>query len=247
MDAYDFLKKCATLYSQNVDHTGGPTFNNMSTKELTTRVKKLIEQYQEDTFEPYIVPQELLYAAAPKEVKFPKVLIVGSAQHGKSLVAELLASYLSNDDITVTYKDVSTYARKLGLISDSMSREKKYELIKSYNRPDPARIVSEILQSHQIVVGVRDAGEFAAAVRQFDHIVYVEKQGVKHESNSSNTVVPIMAKDVTELKHWLQDHGFSGMLHKVPNPVGTDPNARLSLMMKVATLATKIKAGISDD
>lgn len=120
--------------------------------------------------------------------KFPKLLIIGNARHGKDSLAELL-----NEHFALVFKSSSLAAAEIFLydalkekygyttpeecFEDRMNhRPEWYEMICNYNKEDRAKLAKGILASADCYVGMRDRDEITECIRQglFDLIVWVD-------------------------------------------------------------------------
>ena len=117
-----------------------------------------------------------------------KLLICGHAQHGKDSVADLLCDFnaytASSSSFFVIKKLEKQMCKDLGLSTAaevyekrSLHRQYLYEIIRDYNSPDKARLSKEILNEHQIYVGMRDLEEFNASKHLYDLKVWVDASG----------------------------------------------------------------------
>jgi hypothetical protein len=115
-----------------------------------------------------------------------KILILGTARHGKDTLAELL-----NEDFGMTFKSSSEMANELFIYDelktkygynsieecfvDRMNhREEWYLMICGYNMEDKARLSKDIIAHHDCYVGMRDLEEFEASKDLFDVIIWVD-------------------------------------------------------------------------
>jgi len=119
---------------------------------------------------------------------FPKLLIIGSARHGKDTFAEILqdkfglkfeSSSQAAADIFIyeKLKDKYGYNDSVECFVDRVNhRQEWYEMICDYNKDDKARLAKSILESSDCYVGMRDAGEIAESINQglFDLIIWVD-------------------------------------------------------------------------
>lgn len=136
-----------------------------------------------------------------KESKFPKILIVGSARHGKDSMAEIL-----NKEFGLTYQSSSQAASDIFIYDELKSvygytsstecfedrinhRQEWYEMICNYNKYDRAKLAKEILETSDCYVGMRDDEEFKECLNQhlFDLIIWVDaSERLPIEINSFN-------------------------------------------------------------
>lgn len=123
--------------------------------------------------------------------KYPKLLIIGAARHGKDSLAEIL-----NDEFGYTFESSSQSAANIflyDLLKDKYGyttpeecfedrvnhRQEWYEAICEYNKEDKARLAKGILERSDCYVGMRDRNEIEECMRQgiFDLIVWVDASG----------------------------------------------------------------------
>ena len=118
----------------------------------------------------------------------PKLLIVGSARHGKDTFAELLrdnfglkfkSSSQSAADIFLydKLKEQYGYTTPEECFEDRVNhRQEWYEAICDYNKDNLARLAKDILSSADCYVGMRDRAEIKACMEQglFDLIIWVD-------------------------------------------------------------------------
>lgn len=117
-----------------------------------------------------------------------KLLICGHGRHGKDSVADLLCDFNNYkassssvyamkvlEDVIMAHTGYSSFAECYE--KRSLHRPYLYELIRGYNTPDKARLSREILQEHQIYVGMRDLEEFNASKHLYDLKIWVDASG----------------------------------------------------------------------
>lgn len=117
-----------------------------------------------------------------------KLLIIGSARHGKDTVAELLKenfgiSFISSSqacsDIFIydALKDKYGYKSPDECFMDRVNHRKEwYDLICDYNKVDKAKLAKKILEYNNTYVGMRDKEEVEACIKEdlFDLIIWVD-------------------------------------------------------------------------
>lgn len=142
----------------------------------------------------------------------PKILVLGYARHGKDTVAEILRdeygfSFVSSslfiaatvlrpalEERGVHYASLEEcYADRHGhseIVGDM--RTFWYDTITAYNTPDKSRLSREILEAHDMYVGMRNFEEYVASKHLFDHVVWVDSsaRGVPPEQKSSMSISP---------------------------------------------------------
>lgn len=120
--------------------------------------------------------------------KFPKLLIIGHARHGKDTLAEILRDnfglkFISSSqaaaDIFIYDELKERYGYKTPeecYTDRSNHRAEWYDLICGYNKDDKARLAKGILELADCYVGMRDRGEIIECMRQglFDLIIWVD-------------------------------------------------------------------------
>lgn len=115
-----------------------------------------------------------------------KILILGSARHGKDTLAELLnqfygMSFKSSSEmanelfIYDKLKDKFGYSSPEECFLDRINhRQEWYLLICEYNKNDRSRLTKDIIKDYDCYVGMRDLDEFQASKDLFDLIVWVD-------------------------------------------------------------------------
>ena len=147
-----------------------------------------------------------------------KILICGHGQHGKDSVADLLCDFNNYkassssvyamkvlEDVIMAHTGYSSFAECYE--KRSLHRPYLYELIRNYNTPDKARLSREILQEHQIYVGMRDLEEFNASKHLYDPITSfnIPKDEFDVIIENNGTYDQLVYK-VAKLANSLQDH-----------------------------------------
>ena len=119
----------------------------------------------------------------------PRILVLGHARHGKDTLAEILTRdhglrCLSTS--TAAAQVVRLELAEQGITYDSDEacfadrvnhRDTWFDTIADLNIPDAATLVRHILAEHDVVVGLRSAREFEAAVDLFHAIWWVDASG----------------------------------------------------------------------
>jgi hypothetical protein len=119
---------------------------------------------------------------------FPRLLIIGSARHGKDTLAELLgenfdlkfkSSSQAASEIFIfdVLKDKYGYSTPEECFEDRVNhRAEWYDMICDYNVSDKARLAKGILERTDCYVGMRDKGEIDECLKQglFDLIIWVD-------------------------------------------------------------------------
>jgi len=117
-----------------------------------------------------------------------KLLIIGSARHGKDTFAELLnelfgLKFISSSqaaaDIFIydTLKEKYGYKTSVECFEDRVNhRAEWYDMICEYNKDDKAKLAKGILELSDCYVGMRDRGEISECINQglFDLIIWVD-------------------------------------------------------------------------
>lgn len=120
--------------------------------------------------------------------KFPKILIIGHARHGKDSFAEILREefglkFLSSSQAASDIFIYSSLKNKYGYTSpeecflDRVNhRAEWYDLICEYNKKDPARLAKEILKITDCYVGMRSSIEIKECLSKgiIDLVVWVD-------------------------------------------------------------------------
>ena len=128
-----------------------------------------------------------------------KLLIIGSARHGKDTTAEFLKDLYGYDfksssqaaaDIFLydLLKDKYGYKTSEECFEDRVNRRAEwYDAICEYNREDKARLAKEILKTSNVYVGMRDPDEIEECIKQglFDFIIGVYNPRIPEEDKSS--------------------------------------------------------------
>ncbi len=123
-----------------------------------------------------------------KDKKSPKLLVIGSARHGKDTFAEILSqefgmtfesSSQAASDIFLyeSLKEKYKYKNPEECFEDRMNhRQEWYGLICEYNKEDKARLAKGILERTDCYVGMRDCVEIEECLKQglFDIIIWVD-------------------------------------------------------------------------
>lgn len=118
--------------------------------------------------------------------KKKKILILGSARHGKDTFAEFLrefanCSFSSSGEFAnnlfifdkLEYK--YNYLTKDQCFADRVNhREEWYNLICEYNADDPTKLAREIIAKNDCYVGMRDLKEFEATEHLFNLIIWID-------------------------------------------------------------------------
>lgn len=126
-----------------------------------------------------------------KNNKFPTLLLVGHARHGKDSLAEILQEHFglkfksSSEAAAEIFiydelKDKYGYKTPFECFEDRVNhRSEWYELICGYNSVDKAKLAKGILEYADCYVGMRDSGEIKECIKQklFDLIIWVDASG----------------------------------------------------------------------
>jgi len=142
-----------------------------------------------------------------------RLLLVGSARHGKDTLAEILKenfglSFISSSqacaDIFIydELKEKYCYKTPEECFNDRVNhRQEWYELICDYNKDDKARLAKEILKYNNTYVGMRDSGEIKECLKQglFDLVIWVDaSKRLPREDTSSFNITEADADIVIE-------------------------------------------------
>jgi dephospho-CoA kinase len=123
-----------------------------------------------------------------KQNKNPRLLILGSARHGKDTLAEIMneeygltfkSSSQAAADIFLynTLKDKYGYTTSEECFEDRVNHRAEWkQLICDYNKDDKARLAKGILEYSDCYVGMRDREEINECMRQglFELIIWVD-------------------------------------------------------------------------
>ena len=123
-----------------------------------------------------------------KNTKFPKLLILGNARHGKDTFAEILRDHmgLSFQSSSQAAADIFIYDElkvKYGYetpeecFEDRVNhRAEWFDLITAYNSEDRSRLAKSILEINDCYVGMRNRKEVEGCIKEgvFDYIIWVD-------------------------------------------------------------------------
>lgn len=143
---------------------------------------------------------------------WPKILVIGHAQHGKDTVCEMLrdkyafrftsSSMFCAEHIIMPMFKPGVYATPYDCYKDrSNYRAFWYSAIQRYLSKDAARLGRAIFEQNDIYCGVRSETELNGIVqaRLADHVIWVDASKRKPlESPESCTVHPLMANIVID-------------------------------------------------
>ena len=121
-------------------------------------------------------------------MKTPKLLILGSARHGKDTLAELLRDHFGFKFISSSQaaadififdelKEKYGYSTPEECFEDRVNhRAEWYNMICDYNKTDRAKLAKGILERADCYVGMRDKFEIEESMKQglFDLIIWVD-------------------------------------------------------------------------
>ena len=141
---------------------------------------------------------------------FPKLLILGSARHGKDTFAELL-----RDNFGLRFKSSSQAAADIFIFNELKGkygyttpeqcfedrvnhRGEWHDMICEYNKEDRAKLAKGILEHADCYVGMRDRLEIEESMRQglFDLIVWVDASKRLPLESSDSFNIDISCADV---------------------------------------------------
>tara|TARA_R110001599_G_scaffold50161_8_gene142375 strand:+ start:78 stop:611 length:534 start_codon:yes stop_codon:yes gene_type:complete len=155
-----------------------------------------------------------------KNIKSPKLLVVGAARHGKDTFAEILSQEfgMTFESSSQAASDIFIYESLKGkykyktpeeCFEDRMNhRQEWYELICEYNKYDKARLAKGILERTDCYVGMRDYSEIEECLRQslFDIVIWVDApKRLPMEDPSSFNIDKSCADIVVENNDTLED------------------------------------------
>jgi len=155
-----------------------------------------------------------------KNIHSPKLLVVGSARHGKDTFAEILSQEfdMTFESSSQAASDIFLYESLRGkykyktpqeCFEDRMNhRQEWYELICEYNKDDKARLAKGILERTDCYVGMRDSVEIKECLKQklFDIVIWVDaSERLPMEDASSFNIDKSCADIVVENNDTLED------------------------------------------
>lgn len=139
-----------------------------------------------------------------------KILIIGSARHGKDTVAEFIKEMFG-----FTFESSSVAASRIFLydalkgqygydspeacFNDRVNKRKIWhDLICEYNKDDKARLAKEIMKNNDIYVGMRSGVELEECIEQevFDLVIGVINPNQPIEDKSSFDICVWKASDI---------------------------------------------------
>lgn len=141
-----------------------------------------------------------------------KIIITGSAQHGKDTAAEFLrdkyqlpfksSSYFALDKVIYpVLKDKYGYTTPDECFNDRDNhRPEWYELIVEYNTPVLTRLADELLETNVIYCGLRNIEEFNA-IKQKYNIFSIWIEGDPAKKKEPTTSLTITADDCDYIVH----------------------------------------------
>ena len=135
-----------------------------------------------------------------KANNLPKLLVIGSARHGKDTFAEILrdvygykfkSSSQAAADIFIygELKDKYGYKTSKECFEDRVNhRPEWHQMICYYNKDDQARLAKDILKTDDCYVGMRDTNEINECMKQglFDLIIWVDASERKPWENKDS-------------------------------------------------------------
>jgi len=141
---------------------------------------------------------------------FPRLLILGSARHGKDTFAEILneqfglkfkSSSQAAADIFLydALKDKYGYTTPEQCFEDRVNHRAEWkQMICDYNKDDRAKLAKEILKTSNAYVGMRDKEEINECMRQglFDLIIWVDATGRLPEEPASSFDIDKSCADI---------------------------------------------------
>jgi len=139
-----------------------------------------------------------------------KLLILGSARHGKDTFAEVLneefglkyqSSSQASADIFLyeALKDKYGYKTPEECFEDRVNHRAEWkQMICDYNKDDKAKLAKEILKNSDCYVGMRDRSEINECMEQglFDIIVWVDASGRLPEEPASSFDIDKSCADI---------------------------------------------------
>jgi len=139
-----------------------------------------------------------------------KLLVLGSARHGKDTFAEILneefglkyqSSSQASADIFLyeALKDKYGYKTPEECFEDRVNHRAEWkQMICDYNKDDKAKLAKEILKNSDCYVGMRDRSEINECMKQglFDIIVWVDASGRLPEEPASSFDIDKSCADI---------------------------------------------------
>ena len=125
----------------------------------------------------------------PKKIerRKPRLLIIGHGRHGKDSFAELIAkqmnlSFVSSSEFVGRHCIWPQWGKERYVSFNDMFDDRSNfrstwaNLILAYNTPNLARTAKEMMQEHDLFVGMRNHTEFEACVDEdlFDYVIWVD-------------------------------------------------------------------------
>jgi dephospho-CoA kinase len=140
----------------------------------------------------------------------PKFLVIGNAGHGKDTAAEMLCQmyagmrfvsssmFAAERVVYPALKDKYGYTSPEQCYADRVNhRAEWYNLILEYN-DNRQRLTREIVQEHDIYVGMRSKEEYEQSKELFDIILWVDR----------SKVLPLESKDSMTIEYNSFEHIF---------------------------------------
>jgi len=142
--------------------------------------------------------------------RLPKLLIVGSARHGKDTFAEMLRDrfglkFISSSQAAADIFIYDELKEKYGYTSSEQCfedrvnhRQEWYELICDYNKDNRARLAKDILNNADCYVGMRDKEEIDECMSQglFDLIIWIDASDRHPLEDSGSFNIDISCADI---------------------------------------------------
>ena len=139
-----------------------------------------------------------------------KILVLGSARHGKDSFAEILnehfgltfqSSSQASADIFLyeALKDKYGYKTSVECFEDRVNHRAEWkQMICDYNKDDKAKLAKEILKNSSCYVGMRDRAEINECMKQglFDIIIWVDASGRLPEEPASSFDIDKSCADI---------------------------------------------------
>ena len=145
-----------------------------------------------------------------KNIKYPKLLVLGAARWGKDTFAEIFneefgytfessSQASANIFIYDLLKEKYKYTTPEECFEDRVNhRQEWYEAICEYNKDDKARLAKGILERSDCYVGMRDRREIDECVAQgiFDLIIWVDASDRLPEEDASSFNIDKSCADI---------------------------------------------------
>lgn len=119
-----------------------------------------------------------------------KILVLGHAHHGKDVFAYYLGKYWNIQYVSSSVAALNRFLLDIlkerhgytsvqeAMLDRDNHRLEWFHEIEKYNTPDKARLVREVLEIHDMYIGLRSAEEYEAAKDLFDLVFWVDRSPI---------------------------------------------------------------------